>query len=597
MSQNVFKLSDFKTVILPGKIDPTKLAESALKTVAEISRTEPAVAKPKRRRTNKSTAPSAEIDEREIRNLPGKITTTTTPSNPSAKPAAKTRTKIFVFGSNREGRHGKGAAKFALENYGASYGQPMGLQGESYAIVTKELRSNKPQVTIQEIDRQVEQLLKFAATHDELEFQVTAIGCGLAGFKHSEIAELFYKRHIPSNVNLPSEFQQYKPSALPGKITTTPTPHKQADLVQDSSSVAKIADPPADLIPGSLNAQQVTASESIKLDSCFWFAAVMSPSRRFSEAFMLPAFDEHGSPVSGLPDIQRTYDDSSPNALNGVPFFYTCIHVEGDNQGDSSQDEKALHARSLFLSLVESLDQNIPAILPMSDIRKAAASLGFYTVDCVESAPQKIFLSYKLALKDKTDTQRTKHGSIYHVNEKTKTIYISHRNSQEFESETEAAAFLVLGSLQLEDPVNENKLIAKRAIGAPIPIEGDDDPTGSSGARKTPRRASSRRGIIDDVIYREELRAKGVQISHDDELSNFSVHSIIPRNPTNLKPTPAVGELNYCGKLSAQLKAEGYTNEEIRLYLKEYFGGSENDAILIHHDQQDGKPYQYVPLY
>ena len=46
---------------------------------------------------------------------------------------------IFVFGSNTEGKHGGGAARVALNDYNAIYGQPRGLQGESYAIVTKDL--------------------------------------------------------------------------------------------------------------------------------------------------------------------------------------------------------------------------------------------------------------------------------------------------------------------------------------------------------------------------------------------------------------------------------------------------------------------------
>ncbi len=45
---------------------------------------------------------------------------------------------IFVFGSNLAGRHGKGAALAALRNHGAIYGQPVGLQGQSYAIPTKD---------------------------------------------------------------------------------------------------------------------------------------------------------------------------------------------------------------------------------------------------------------------------------------------------------------------------------------------------------------------------------------------------------------------------------------------------------------------------
>jgi hypothetical protein len=47
---------------------------------------------------------------------------------------------IFVFGSNPEGRHGAGSAKTAREKFGAIRGQGEGLQGNSYAIPTKDLR-------------------------------------------------------------------------------------------------------------------------------------------------------------------------------------------------------------------------------------------------------------------------------------------------------------------------------------------------------------------------------------------------------------------------------------------------------------------------
>lgn len=47
---------------------------------------------------------------------------------------------IFVFGSNPEGRHGAGAAKVARERFGAIYGQGEGLQGNAYAVPTKDLR-------------------------------------------------------------------------------------------------------------------------------------------------------------------------------------------------------------------------------------------------------------------------------------------------------------------------------------------------------------------------------------------------------------------------------------------------------------------------
>lgn len=47
---------------------------------------------------------------------------------------------VFVFGSNPEGRHGAGAARVARERFGAVYGQGEGLQGNAYALPTKDLR-------------------------------------------------------------------------------------------------------------------------------------------------------------------------------------------------------------------------------------------------------------------------------------------------------------------------------------------------------------------------------------------------------------------------------------------------------------------------
>jgi len=46
---------------------------------------------------------------------------------------------IFVFGSNPEGRHGAGAAKTAVEKFGAKYKQGEGLQGNAYALPTKDI--------------------------------------------------------------------------------------------------------------------------------------------------------------------------------------------------------------------------------------------------------------------------------------------------------------------------------------------------------------------------------------------------------------------------------------------------------------------------
>jgi hypothetical protein len=115
--------------------------------------------------------------------------------------------EIFVFGSNRTGIHGAGAALEARQNHGAHHGWASGLQGNSYAIVTKELRWFEPSVDIDEIRRGVRKFLKFARKHPEMIFNVTPIGCGLAGFTPEQIAPLFnVALGIPENVKLPEVF-------------------------------------------------------------------------------------------------------------------------------------------------------------------------------------------------------------------------------------------------------------------------------------------------------------------------------------------------------------------------------------------------------
>ncbi len=113
---------------------------------------------------------------------------------------------IFVFGSNREGRHGKGAALYAKENFGAKYGQAEGLQGRSYAIITKELRRTHPPVKLDEVKEGVKNFLSFARNKKHWRFILSPIGCGLAGFKPNEIAPLF--KDAPKNVVLPKEFKR-----------------------------------------------------------------------------------------------------------------------------------------------------------------------------------------------------------------------------------------------------------------------------------------------------------------------------------------------------------------------------------------------------
>lgn len=113
-------------------------------------------------------------------------------------------TPIFVFGSNLAGRHGKGAALYARQHHGAIYGQGIGRQGNSYGIPTKDdgLRT----LSLRDIRGYVNAFVSYACRHPDLQFQLTPIGCGLAGYKPADISPLF--AHAPANVIRPAEFEE-----------------------------------------------------------------------------------------------------------------------------------------------------------------------------------------------------------------------------------------------------------------------------------------------------------------------------------------------------------------------------------------------------
>ena len=113
--------------------------------------------------------------------------------------------RVFVFGSNASGIHGLGAAKFAYEKKGAQWGKSYGHIGDSFAIPTKD--RDIQTLSIHVIHYLVMGFLAYAYTHPKLTFQVSAIGCGLAGYKHSEIARLF--QGAPLNCMFQKEWETY----------------------------------------------------------------------------------------------------------------------------------------------------------------------------------------------------------------------------------------------------------------------------------------------------------------------------------------------------------------------------------------------------
>jgi len=129
---------------------------------------------------------------------------------------ASERPQIFVFGSNLAGRHGKGAALEARRDHGAVYGVGHGPTGRAYAIPTKDklLRI----LPLDQIAFYVASFLTYARDHPGLTFNVTRVGCGLAGYGDTDMAPLF--ADATENVKLPDDWREI--AARPARARRNP---------------------------------------------------------------------------------------------------------------------------------------------------------------------------------------------------------------------------------------------------------------------------------------------------------------------------------------------------------------------------------------
>jgi hypothetical protein len=112
---------------------------------------------------------------------------------------------IFVFGSNLAGIHGAGAALFANHWYGAKRGVGRGRTGQAYAIPTKSADFDVLAPLI--IEMEVREFLEYARYYKELEFFVTRIGCGFAGYSNADIAPMF--RGAPDNCMFEQSWKEF----------------------------------------------------------------------------------------------------------------------------------------------------------------------------------------------------------------------------------------------------------------------------------------------------------------------------------------------------------------------------------------------------
>ena len=131
------------------------------------------------------------------------------------------KNEVFVFGSNIQGEHVGGAAAFANKAFDAQMGCGFGFCDfacRTYAIPTcirvwggelQHFRVTKPFDSVNQIKPFVDAFISDAKHYKDYTFYVTKIGCGIAGFKVSEVAELFRPCLEMDNVILPKEFVEW----------------------------------------------------------------------------------------------------------------------------------------------------------------------------------------------------------------------------------------------------------------------------------------------------------------------------------------------------------------------------------------------------
>jgi hypothetical protein len=119
--------------------------------------------------------------------------------------------QVFVFGSNRKGIHGAGAALWARKWRGALQGISEGLLPDEkrpgcYALPTKWTPWTK--MALSEVEQAIARFTTLARARPDLDFFVTRVGCGLAGFEDKDIAPRF-TRGAPENCTLWEGWRKY----------------------------------------------------------------------------------------------------------------------------------------------------------------------------------------------------------------------------------------------------------------------------------------------------------------------------------------------------------------------------------------------------
>jgi hypothetical protein len=157
--------------------------------------------------------------------------------------------QIFVFGSNPEGRHGAGAAKYAKDNFGAVYGQGEGLQGQSYALPTKDLRiktnNSLRSISAEDITENIKKLYEVARQNPTKEFLVSDYSeSNLNGYSGQEMADMFTAAGpIPSNIVFNENFDKLVATTQPTVEPVGEVKEGVSELFESNPELANIGTP------------------------------------------------------------------------------------------------------------------------------------------------------------------------------------------------------------------------------------------------------------------------------------------------------------------------------------------------------------------
>ena len=112
--------------------------------------------------------------------------------------------EIFVFGSNKAGKHGLGTALMARMKYGAQMGQGYGLSGNSFAVPVKD--ESLKLLPLEEIAGYVQIFLDFCQKQFRQTLFRYPAGHRTGRYHAADIAPLF--KDAPDNCRLPPEWEE-----------------------------------------------------------------------------------------------------------------------------------------------------------------------------------------------------------------------------------------------------------------------------------------------------------------------------------------------------------------------------------------------------